>query len=118
MEWTRNRTLVEFCIYVRSSEMKVDDQRARRHHPTHHDQCFFLCIVCFPLPWYDLLMCAPFQCGPAHHEHGQGGHDGEGDDVVLFVGSGTTGAVAKLVSALKLDRKKTLSRFTRSKNDT
>lgn len=48
---------------------------------------------------------------------GHGGDDGEGDDVVLFVGSGTTGAVAKLVSALHLDRKKSQSRFTRSKND-
>ncbi|CAM9219994.1 unnamed protein product, partial [Hapterophycus canaliculatus] len=35
-------------------------------------------------------------------------------DVVLFTGSGTTAAVAKLVSALGLDKKK--SRFTRSNN--
>ncbi len=58
------------------------------------------------------------QCGPAHTAGGHGGHNGEGDDVVLFVGSGTTAAVAKLKSALHIDRKKSQSRFMRSKNDT
>ena len=55
------------------------------------------------------------QCGPAHEAHGHGQANGSGeDDVVLFAGSGTTAAVAKLVSALELDRKK--SRFSRSTN--
>lgn len=55
------------------------------------------------------------QCGPAGHGQANGNGNGNGeDDVVLFVGSGTTAAVAKLVSALGLDRKK--SRFSRSNN--
>eukprot|EP00903_Cladosiphon_okamuranus_P018939 g17418.t1 len=56
------------------------------------------------------------QCGPAHGTHGQGNGNGGGeDDVVLFVGSGTTAAVAKLVAALGLDRKK--PRFTRVRSN-
>lgn len=68
---------------------------------------------------------ARMQCGPAHPANGNvnvkgnvdanGSGNGNGEeDVVLFVGSGTTAAVVKLVSALGLDRKK--SRFSRSNN--
>ncbi len=82
-----------------------------------HSASSCACRFAFPNPitlTLTLTHVRGFQCGPAH---GHGGGHGEGDDVVLFVGSGTTGAVAKLVSALHLDRKKSQSRFTRSKND-
>lgn len=53
-----------------------------------------------------------FQVAAPHQAHGQG-IDANGD-VVLFTGSGTTAAIAKVVSAMGLVKKK--SRFSRANN--
>ncbi|CAM9230755.1 unnamed protein product, partial [Ectocarpus sp. 6 AP-2014] len=50
-----------------------------------------------------IARCLNAKCGSSHGESSKD----DGGDVVIFAGSGTTAAVAKVVSALNLDTKKT-----------